>query len=197
MNYISKCKEILNNNHGVITTKILKDHNIPSIYLSRMVDNGDIIRVSRGLYINDNADYDEYFFLNQRYKKIVFSYISALYLKNFTDVIPQNMEITTYSGFNAHRLENNISIHYVKKEILELGKIKVKTIYGNTVNCYDLERTICDMIDNRKHIDVETFSKTINRYIKFENKDMNKLYKYSKKMNIFDKVSNIMEVVYE
>ncbi len=197
MDYISKCKDILNANGGIISSKILKDNNIPTIYLSRMLDNGDIMRVARGIYISESGDYDEYFFLNERYKKIIFSYLSALYLHNFTDIIPQNMEITVYSGFNAHRINENISIHYVKKEIFELGKIEVKTMFGNVVRTYDIERTICDLILSRKKIDVELFSKTINRYIKYKKKDMNKLYEYSKKMNIFNKVLDIMEIVYE
>ncbi len=197
MNYINKCKNILKDSGGIITTKALKENNIPTIYLTRMIENGDIIRVSRGIYINENGDYDEYFFLNERYKNIVFSYVSALYLLNFTDIIPQNMEVTVYSGFNAHRIKKNIYIHYVKKEILELGKIEVKTMYGNIVRCYDIERCICDFVANRKDIEVELFSKTINNYIRYKNKNMNKLYQYSKKMNIFDKVSSIMEIVYE
>ncbi len=197
MNYISKCKDILTINGGIITTKMLKDNAIPTIYLSRMIGSGDIIRVARGIYIDENADYDEYFFLNERYKNTIFSYVSALYLQNFTDIIPQDMEITVYSGFNAHRIDKSISVHYVKKEILDIGKIEVKTIYGNLVRTYDIERTICDFIDNRKSIDVELFSKTINRYVKYKNKNMNRLYEYAKKMNILNKVVDIMEVVYE
>ncbi len=197
MNYMTRCKEILNANGGIISTKVLKENNIPTIYLTRMLDKGEIIRVARGFYINETGDYDEYFFLNERYNNIIFSYVSALYLQNFTEIIPQNMEITVYSGFNAHRIDKDVAIHYVKKEILELGKIEVKTMYDNIVRCYDIERTICDMIDNRKSIDVELFSKTINKYIKYKYKDMNKLYEYSKKMNIVNKVRDIMEVVYE
>ncbi len=197
MNYIDRCRDILYDSGGVITNKMLRENEIPTIYLSRMADNGEVTRVARGIYINEQGDYDEYFFFNERYKNIVFSYISALYLHNFTDIIPQNMEITVYSGFNAHRINDDVSIHYVKKEIHELGKTKVKTIYGNMVNCYDIERTICDLIDNRKNIDVELFAKTINRYIKYKDKNINKLYEYSKKMNIIDKVTDVMEIVYE
>ncbi len=197
MNYINKCRALLNANGGVITTKILKDHKIPTVYLSRMVKSGDITRVARGIYINQNGDYDEYYFLNERYKGIIFSYLSALYLQNFTDIMPQNMEVTVYSGFNAHRIDKTVAIHYVNKKIIELGKVQVKTMYGNTVRCYDIERTICDFIANRKSIDSEIFSKTINRYVRYKNKDINKLYTYSKKMKIFDKVFDIMEVVFE
>ena len=62
---------------------------------------------------------------------------------------------------------------------------------------YDLERTICDFIKNRNEIETELFSKTMNRYVRDKNKDLNRLYEYSKKMRIYDKVKNILEVIYE
>ena len=60
-----------------------------------------------------------------------------------------------------------------------------------------LERTICDFIKNRSEIETELFSKTINKYVRYENKDLNKLYEYSKKMKIYEKVKEILEVVYK
>ena len=46
-------------------------------------------------------------------------------------------------------------------------------------------------------IEAELFSKTINKYVRYGNKDLNKLYEYSKKMKIYEKVKEILEVVYE
>lgn len=107
------------------------------------------------------------------------------------------MEVTVYSGYNPHRISQNVRIHYVTKGIYDLGITKCQTMFGNTVKVYDLERTVCDFIKNRREIETELFSKTINRYVRYENKDLNKLYEYSKKMKIFEKVKEILEVVYE
>lgn len=74
------------------------------------------------------------------------------------------MEVTVYKGYNPHRLGKNVIIHYVNKEHFNLGIIECKTIFGNKVNVYNLERIICDFIKNRSDIDSELFSKTINRY---------------------------------
>jgi len=194
---MEKIKNIIENNGGVVTAKALRDKNIPTVYLSRLVASGDLRRAARGIYINKDGDYDEYYFLNERYKGIVFSYLSSLYLLNFTDIIPQNMEITVYSGFNAHRIKENVNIHYVKKDLVEVGITEVETIYGNKVRTYNIERTICDLIESRKDIEAELFSKTINRYIRHKNKDLDKLYEYSQKMKIYNKVKDIIEVVYE
>ena len=196
MDYIKKIKEKLNKTGGVITSKELKNSNIPTIYLTRMVEKGELIRADRGIYIDSNGDYDEYYFFHNRCK-VVFSYVSALYLQGVTDIIPNEMEVTVYKGYNPHRISGNVRIHYVTKEIYDLGMTECQTMFGNTVKVYDLDRTICDFIKNRSEIETELFSKTINKYVRYGNKDLNKLYEYSKKMKIYEKVKEILEVVYE
>lgn len=197
MNYEKKIKEKMNKAGGVITSKELKSFNIPTIYLTRMTDVGELIRVDRGVYISSNGDYDEYYFFHKRYNVAIFSYVSALYLHGFTDIIPNDMEVTVYKGYNAHRISENVRIHYVTKAIYDLGLTNCQTMFGNTVKVYDLERTVCDFIKNRSEIEKELFSKTINRYVRYEHKNFNKLYEYAKKMKIYEKVKEILEVVYE
>ena len=197
MDYIKRIKEKTNKMGGVITSKELKNSNIPTIYLTRMVETGELIRVDRGIYIDSNGDYDEYYFFHNRCKVAIFSYVSSLYLHGLTDIIPVEMEVTVYSGYNPHRISQNVRIHYVTKAIYDLGVTECQTMFGNTVKAYDLERTVCDFIKNRREIETELFSKTVNRYVRYENKDLNKLYEYSKKMKIYEKVKEILEVVYE
>ncbi len=197
MDYIKKIKEKLDKTGGVITSKELKNSNIPTIYLTRMMEKGELIRADRGIYIDLNGDYDEYYFFHNRCKAAVFSYVSALYLHGFTDIIPNEMEVTVYKGYNPHRISKNVRIHYVTRTIYNLGITKCQTMFGNTVKVYDLERTVCDLIKNRSEIETELFSKTINKYVHYEHKDLNKLYEYSKTMKIYEKVTEILEVVYE
>ena len=102
-----------------------------------------------------------------------------------------------YKGYNPHRISGNVKVRYVTKAIYNLGITECKTVFGNTVKVYDLERTICDLVKNRNEIETELFSKTINKYVRNKNKDLNKLYEYSKKMKIYEKAKEIMELVYE
>jgi len=197
MDCIKKIKEKMNKTGGVITSKQLKDSNIPTIYLTRMVEKGELIRADRGIYIGSDGDYDEYYFFHNRYKVAVFSYVSALYLHQFTDIIPMEMEVTVYKGYNPHRISGNVRVHYVVKDVYGLGITECQTMFGNTVKAYDLERTVCDIIKNRSEIETELFSKTVNKYVRYKNKDFNKLYEYSKEMKIYEKVKEILEVVYE
>lgn len=197
MDYAQKIRELMKKTGGVITSKELKKLNIPTIYLTRMVEKGELIRADRGIYIDSNGDYDEYYFFQKRYQVAVFSYVSALYIHQFTDMIPTEIEVTVYKGYNPHRMSSSARVHYATKAIYDLGVTEGKTMFGNTVKVYDPERTVCDFIKSRNEIESELFSKTINRYMRDKNKDLNKLYFYSKQMKIYDKVKNILEVIYE
>lgn len=197
MNYIEIIENKIKENQGIITNRELAKNNIPTIYLHRMVKDGFLERVDRGVYISKDGDHDEYYFFSNRYDVPIFSYTSSLYLHDVTDFIPQKMEVTVYRGYNAHRIDKNVIVHYVSRDLYGLGITKIKTKYGNMVKAYNKERTFCDFVKSRKEIDSELFSKTINNYIKDKNKDLNKLYDYASKMQIEREVSEIIEVIYE
>lgn len=197
LNHIEAIKEILEKNGGIVTSKEIREKNIPTIYLTRLVKDNELIRVDRGIYLDPNGDYDEYYFFSQRHQVPIFSYLSSLYLHKFTDIIPQEMEVTVYKGYNNPNFKDYIKVHFVPKDHYELGKTTLETAYGNTVRVYDIERTICDLIKSRNEIDSELFSKTLISYASYKNKNLNKLYEYSKKMNIFEKVKDIVELIYE
>lgn len=195
MEYASKIIEKMESSGGIITSEEIRNSNIPTIYLTRLVESGDIIRATRGIYILPDGYYDEYYFFQNRHNVAIFSYVSALYLHDLTDVIPSQKEITVYKGYNPHRIDEKTRVHYVNKEIYDLGITEIETVFGNVVKVYDLERTICDFVKDRGEIDVELFSKTINSYIRSEKKNLMKLYEYSKKMKIYEKVKEVLEVL--
>lgn len=197
MDYKKVLEEKLAQNGGILLSEEVASEDIPSIYLTRLIEQGKLQRFDRGIYVAEGGQCDEYYFFQKRYKVAIYSYLSALYLHQLTDVIPNKLEVTLYRGYNPHRMGENIIKHFVTKELYELGVVDCKTMYGNIVSVYDLERTICDLVKNRKSIDSELFSKTLNRYIRTSNKDLSKLYRYAQKMKILEKVIEIMEVIYE
>ena len=98
--------------------------------------------------------------------------------------------VLTYTGTLLARIVR----FYTKKEYTELGIIIIKDSYGNNIKIYDLEKSICDIIKNKNKIDKELFNKAIRKYYYGKDKDTLKLYKYAKKMKIYDKVKNTFEV---
>ncbi len=65
------------------------------------------------------------------------------------------------------------------------------------VRCYNLERTICDIVKEREKIDSQIFSDAINQY--FSNKKINSrlLMNYAKALKVENEIAKYMEVLIE
>ena len=176
-------------------TKDVNDNNIPRFYLTRLIKEDKIERVSRGVYIKKNELVDEFVILQSKSKNAIYSNTTALYLHGFSNRMPIKYDITINNGYNGSlQKEKNVNLFYTKKELLELGVINYKLDSGNIIRVYDLDKTICDIIKNKKKIDAEIFNKAIREYFYSNKKNTLKLYEYAKKMNIYNKVRDTFEV---
>lgn len=192
----NKIREIIKKNNGIITSKEVAKNKIDSWYLTNMVQKGAIERVGRGVYIDPDFDnYDELYLFQLQNKMCIYSYQTALYLHRLTDRLPFTNEVTVKQGYNAWRIKNTVIVHQVKKEWYEIGKIKIKTDIGNFVYAYDMERSICDLVRDRKNQDPEIFSKAWNLYIKKDTKNIWKLREYAKIFGIERQIEEILEVI--
>ena len=193
MEYESKILKLFKN--GYLTTKDVTDNNIPRFYLTKLIKERKIERVSRGVYIKKNELVDEFVILQSKSKNAIYSNTTALYLYGFSNRIPIKYDITINSGYNGSlQKKDNVNLFYTKRELLELGVIDYKLDSGNIIRVYDLDKTICDIIKNKKKIDVEIFNKAIREYFYSKKKNTLKLYEYAKKMNIYNKVRDTFEV---
>ncbi|MDF9867203.1 putative transcriptional regulator of viral defense system [Bacilli bacterium PM5-3] len=180
--------DIVKKNNGYITRSELKSKNINPKILTRMVEKGLLERVDRGIYfdtMNDSFE-DPYYIFQLRYPGTIYSHFTALHFHGMTEKIPYTKDITVankrgkknFPGFNVYYVSS--------KENLELGIEKVLTEYGNYVKCYDIERTICDIIKSIGRQDVEQVKKVLKAYSNSLN--FSKIRKYAIKLNVYDKV---------
>ena len=181
--------------NSYLTTKDVNDNNIPGFNLTKLIKDDKIERVSRGVYIKKNELADEFVILQSKSKNAIYSNTTALCLHGFSNRIPIKYDITINNGYNGSlQKEDNVNLFYTKRELLELGVINYKLDSGNIIKVYDLDKTICDIIKNKKKIDAEIFNKAIREYFYSKKKNTLKLYEYAKKMNIYNKVRDTFEV---
>ena len=194
MNYENKILNLFNN--GFLRNKDLVDNNIPSVYLTRLVNNNVIERVSRGLYVRTNSLPDDLVILQNKSKNAIYSNLTALYLYGFSDRLPIKYDITVNSGYNGSLQEvDNVNLFYTKKELFNLGEIVYRLDSWNLIKVYDLERTICDVIKNKNRLDQELVNKALRKYFYSKEKNTLKLYEYAKKMKIYKKVRSVFEIL--
>jgi predicted transcriptional regulator of viral defense system len=192
-----RIQTILDENHGYVTSKELSQAGIGTAFVSVLVKKGKLVRIDRGFYALPSWPVDAYLVFQRRYPQFVYSFYSALYLQQMTDKIITDREVTGPNGYHPYSSKpKNCEIHFERnKDLYRLGIIEAKTVFGNAVRTYGKEKTICDLVKNRKEIDSETFVKAMQAYVRLKDKDTVKLLAYAKAMGIEEEVYQIMELL--
>lgn len=182
-------------NGGIITTEQVNKMKIHRTTLRNMVDKGLLDHSARGVYVLPSKLDDEFYNLQTRLKKGVFSNGTALYLLGFTDRTPVKFDMTFPTSYNTSSIKNEITAHRVKKELYEKGIISVKTPSGNEVNAYCIEHTLCDILQVKYAIDIQVVTDAFKRYSKYKNKNLPLLSEFAKMSRVEEKVRNYLEVL--
>ena len=196
MNKEEQILKLIEKKNGIITTKEIVENNINRVFLTRLVNKGELERVKNGLYVLPFTWGDEYFNLTYG-NNAIFSYETALYFLNLCETVPSTYHITVNRGYNGSlKKNNNVKLHFVKNEIFELGKIMIKSPQGQNVFCYDAERCICDLLKDKDNQDIETIRYDVTEYLNNKNeRDLPKLMEYAKKFNVEADISKYLEVL--
>lgn len=182
----------------IITNRDAENMGIGRHILSDLASQGVIERIRPGVYQKNGEIIDDFILISSNSSRIVFSCQTALYLHNLSDRTPNTFCISVPQGYNASHIKKryeNLQVRYVKKELHPVGATKIETPLGNTVQVYDMERTICDIILYREKIDKQIFTDGVTRYFKRADKDLRTLIKYSRKFNMEDEIRRYMEVL--
>ena len=191
-----KILELAKNNNGYVTTEMVEEQKIKRQFLSYLVKKEKLEKIGRGFYVLPDELVDSYYILQNKSKNLVFSHTTALFFHNLSDRMPHIFDITvtdTYRG-SLQKYEG-INLFRVKKEYIDLGLISINSPFGNQIKIYDTERCICDIIRNKKNIELELFNKAIRGYHSSKNKNHVKLIEYARKFGIEKEVLSTFEVL--
>ena len=114
------------------------------------------------------------------------------------DTVTVLLDITVPQGDNVSKIKrdhDNTRFHYCKKDLWELGLTQIVTPRGFSVNAYDPERCICDILREKKRMDIQVFQTALNTYFKDQNKDIHKLMKYASEFGIEKLMRQYTEVL--
>ena len=159
MDYIKRIENIINKQKGTLLSLDLDKNKIPRTYLSMMVAEGKIERIGRGIYVLPDLLEDEMFILQKKYPNLIYSHETALFLHELSDRTPFEYSITVPSGYKVvNSISESSKTYYIKKDLHKMGMVEGKTSLGNTINIYNVERTICDILRSRNRVDIQIFS---------------------------------------
>ena len=183
-------------NGGTVTTAQANSVGISNERLRLLVKSGKLERVSFGIYILPDEFLDNMYTTQLRRSKIVYSHETALFLHDLTDCDPINYTVTVPTGYNTTRLrEDGLKVYTIKRELHEVGIIRLMTMFGYEVTVYGLERTVCDILRNRNQIDIAILTDAIKRYTRRKDKNLNTLMHMAETFKVTKPLRGYMEVL--
>ena len=193
---LQRIRDILKQQSGVLLTSDLQKYGIPRTYLAVLEKNGEIQRLSRGVY--SAADYltDEMVAIQARFRGAIFSHETALYLLDLTDRSPLFYSMTVPTGYNATSLKSGgARVYFVSRELYPLGLITLKSPHGHDIRTFNLERTICDILRNRNQLDIQFVNESLKRYLAKNERNLDALYSLAGRFRIQRIVRQYLEVL--
>ena len=188
--------ESLAENNNMITTSEVQTLGFSRQLLLKYVHSGLLERVRQGVYVLADTVHDDMYTLMLRSEHIIFSHESALFLNGLSDRTPFIHCVTLPSNKAVPGSIKNECVHfYIKPELHRLGLIERKTVFGNTVRCYDPERTVCDFLRTRSRCDEETVISAVKNYAASDRKDLNRLGNYANLLKVKAELKKYMEVL--
>jgi predicted transcriptional regulator of viral defense system len=164
--------------------------------LSNLVARGGIERIARGQYALPDEAPDELFTWQQRAARMIYSHETALYLHDMAERAPLRHAITLPSDCKlSATFPADLKVYYVKPELHELGVMSLSSKMGHQVRTYDIERTVCDVLRNKRRIDAQTIIAALKNYAATPGKNLNRLRRYAEAFRLTKTVQSYLEVL--
>ena len=166
--------------------------------VATLCKEGYIERVRHGYYrLPGSNDLTEEKILSSLLPEGIVCVESALFHYGYSDFAPRLWTVAVPRTISRAKLCIDavpLKAYYVQKDFYTLGKT-TDDFGGITLSVYDRERTVCDCFKYRTKLDNELFNKAINAYIADDKKNLSNLSNYAKKMRLYKKVMDLMEVM--
>lgn len=190
--------DVFKKSNGIVRTADFKAYGISTQEVAKLCKEGRLLRIKHGYYQSADDYYlPEEQILASLLPEAVVCLESALFHYGYSDLTPRAWSVMVLRNISLNKLEIEgleLDVHFVSKDLYDIGKTTAD-FNGVQLAIYDRERTICDCFKFRSQLDSEVFNKALNAYAKDEQKNLANLITYAKKLRVYKKVKDIMEVL--
>jgi len=191
-------KEVIINKSGIAKSADFVDAGIRAVDVVNLCNTGFLNRIRHGYYeLAKESTVSEEQLLAILIPQGIVCVESALFHYGYSDFVPRKWSIAIPRSMSRTKLDIDVLTlqpYYVQKDLCYIGKT-MDDFGGVTLPVYDRERTICDCFKYRFRLDNEIFNKALNAYAKDTKKNLNNLSMYAKKLRVYKKVAELMEVL--
>ena len=198
MDIQKQVKEVIINNGGIAKSADFVAAGIRAADVVNLCNAGILSRVRHGYYeLTEKSEVSEEQLLATLVPKGIVCVESALFHYGYSDFAPRKWSIAVPRSMSRTKLNVDVLAlqpYYVQAELYDLGKT-IGNFNGVVLPVYERERTICDCFKYRAKLDNEIFNKALNAYANDTEKNLSNLSAYAKKLRVYKKVTELMEVL--
>lgn len=196
MKLFEKLDELIEKHGGTIQTFQVVEAGINKPTFYAYAKEKGLEQVAHGIYVSSDAWTDAMYLIHLRCGHAVFSHETALFFHDLTDREPQRYSITVKTGYNPSRFKKDgLQVYTIKKELLQVGLTEMETSFGHMVPVYNMERTICDLVRSRSHIEIQTFQDALKQYVRRNDKNLRQLMQYAPLFHVDKLLRQYLEVL--
>ncbi len=188
-------EKLTENTNGYFSLKTAAEFGITRWQLQELLRNGEIQKVSYGLYALKNVIPDELFITQLLSPRAIFSHESALFFNGYSDQVPFRYTISVPHGYISKNLSEQYDVRHVAKESAEEGIKIIKSELGNDLRIYSIERTLCELLHKPSDLDKERFIPAIQKYLRSKNKDILILMHFAKMFRVEKRLLPYLEAI--
>lgn len=198
MDIREQAKEVIVSKGGIAKSADFVAEGIKAVDVVNLCNAGFLERVRHGYYeLAEKTSVSEEQLLATLIPKGIVCVESALFHYGYIDFAPRKWSIAIPRSMSRTKLNVDVLAlkpYYIQAKLYDLGKT-TDDFEGVILPVYDRERTICDCFKYRSRLDNEMFNKALNAYANDTQKNLNNLSSYAKKLRVYKKVTELMEVL--
>ena len=184
--------------NGVIRAGELAEKGIPSIYLTRLVRDGRLERISRGLYRLPESDTTEHFTLVQAAKRVphgVICLLSALSFHDISTQLPHQIWMAIERGkWEAGIRDLPLRLFEFSRKSFHEG-IETHDIQGVPVKIYCPAKTVADCFKYRNKIGLEVALEALRECVREMKCTHQDLWHYAKVCRVANVMRPYLEAI--
>ena len=181
-----------------VRTKTLKDNGYTFYKINKLVEQNVLRKINKSTYENLLYSGEENDFHNALayIPKGVICLLTAARYYNLTNYMPSSIDVAIGRKDRVSTLPDwpPVIIHYFTNDRYNTGIITERED-GLEFRIYDIEKTVVDCIYYRNKVGIEETSEILRNYLRRENRNIDKLYRYAKALKCEAKLRIYLEAI--
>ncbi|MDO5439516.1 MAG: hypothetical protein Q4F09_05800 [Erysipelotrichaceae bacterium] len=191
-------KGTLSSERKIYSMKDLKEKGFSQYKVSKLVEEGKLIKLNKSHYENTEYQGEEsdFYYVEAYAPKGVICLLSAAAYYGLTTYVPDAVDVAIARKDNISTVPDwpAMNVHHYTDDRYALGVSSVKE-GENGFRIYDIEKTVTDVVYYREKVGIEETKEVLVTYLKRKDRDLNRLLRYAEQMKCDKVIKQYLEVL--